>query len=1359
MQHVIELLLTALRVMKFSVWFLLFTALSHTLHGSARTGTIHPLTNACKLLPPVFQVKRRIEKVLQELPSTESLLLPEQKDHLGRECRNQLHALFAGLRTDHKCLEDWGFLRLGLTAESTGVKLHHANAASSSIWSQSVFSLVTLGKLLESPRRRKYPHSPLKKEYSARSPRSSTINVTFQKCAEVNGRTLTVRLIISNLDVQSASNVSQLTIQDSISVLSILSNVGNETAMGFQTYTKGSLQAGEHYIINYTAVLKAGEPGEEKNISLPAYLTIGSRTQGSQIQSGPLKADFILMMKAAAQVSPDHGIHFAAFITAFVVSFVLVCLILITIFHVRRITGRNPSLQPVRRERSNASSLVTDDGAECLKENILHQDRVIDILLLEDPENMTRALDDLHLLNAVRLDTYLEYHRKKMNLNAVLLLLKKFKHSKDLSPLSEERFSMVFRERFEEAESRLNTEHKEMLAILAAASVQEARHKMEDLYRKQEQEDKEAELLMQNVDDEIATQWRKDLEQLHMLQQQHLKSSLWVTHEEASAQAQRELMVRLRQEVQKNIYDQLKELIRLEELDPTSSRQIMQESWHIQFQLEMLMDHQLAFQRKLLEESLAIKRDLAKRIQRSVDNRRYLLNTAALHIADFIRLVKNAGYLTEGQVKSLLEMVHQEILVVKLRLDEVMNEEKNLMHSKLVSERRKHIVRKIGEHEHQGKELASLLAISGEKRPCYNKYLMDWHELLKKQATELGELVEKLDKDAFNQLEMLREQLTKDALLRIKKIYSELIQELLKLGVSNDYLKQMADNQDKETNVLHEKQMRQEEKENHDADESLEKVREELSNQLHSEIEEQKFLRLQKYSIWQDLMKSTLVLSEEEIQQMMQSFLAAFCQMDKSLAPPKLCERCVLQTHVTDQRKAKMEKLELRWRKQDKLKAKEYGRDDEAKVVVWQERTRRKLKLYDEEAERAAEAIDKITAVEQSCLRGCHCPTARKADDGCGRIGCLKFYQTSTSEDSIQVCAKMFHQRANQMKVLEEKLGVCMASIQLSRAERRVRALEIHTATLNLQTQLLEEMAKAGLKCEAACTEVVQEHISDLEQLICLHSDKLQHELHAGCEETEWNSWVEMQSNPLTEKDTAECSNQMLISLYQAMSKCNDTVEAESQRLRNEDRNSQLLEDVKGQLVAKTLLNLQDQEMKLAAYLIQQLGIPVGVCQAVLNLLLPNAIQEELVLFVNRIYPEGNVSSGMNKDKMDEKRKRKLWESLELNLRSKLIGENLGKMNVPYGRTGSILKKKRLQLLKQVSFSQSHGSSEIRPDEDPELINERAGQMLKMADTGEKVFVFRIKKEDPCSSDLPSRKKKRNFLNFKRSAVANLDGL
>lgn len=1322
--------------MKINVSLLLFTALSHTLHVSAMAGTMHSLTNAFKPPSSTFHVNGRIEKRLQELPKPSSRHFPEQNKLLGLRTREQQCAPLAGLDTDHKCLEGRCCLQYGPTADSPGLNLYdttHSNpelgissqehlnhplssAASGSTWSQSLlFSLLTWSKPFQSPRKREVPQNLLKyNENTIKATGSSAFNVTFQKCAEVNGKTLNVRLMITNLDVQMTFNVSQLTIQDTISVLSILSNVGNETEMGIQTYTKESLQAGEHYIISYTAVLKAGEPEEEKNISLPAYLTIGSRTQGNQILIGPIRADFILMVKAATQVSPNHGVHFAGFIVAFIVSLALVCLILITTFHIRRVTGRNPCLQRVKRKQSNESSSVTDDGAKSLQEYIRLQDRVIDILLLEDPQNMTRALNDLHVLNTIQMDTDLEYHRKKLNLDAILLLLRSFKHNKDLSPLLEERFKIIFREQFEETENRLSMEHEEMLAILAAQSNQDTRHKMEALYKKQQQEDREAELLVQNVDDEVAAQWNKDLEQLHTFEQDQLKCSQLVTHEEASGNAQREMVVRLRQVLQRSVCDQLKEVIRMEELDATSGRQLLQESWHIQFQLDMLMDQQLAFQRKILEENFVIKRNLVKRIHHGVDHRKHLLNTAALHIADLIRLVKNAGYLTEDQVESLLEMVHQEILRVKLGLDDVMDQEKILIHRKLISERRKHIIKTVGEHECQENELSSLLNTSGERRSCHNKYLLDWHDLLKNQAAELKELVEQLDKDALDRLELLGEQLAKDASLKIKKIDTKLGQELLNLGVPKDYLKQVAESQEKEANLLHKKKMRQDENENHKANELLEQFRQELSNQLQSEIEEQKFLRHQTYLLLQNMMKSVLVLSEEEVQQMMQSFLDVFCQMDKSLALPKLRERSILQANMTDWRKAKMEKLELRWRKQDKVNSKERGHSDQNTLVTLQEHTRQKIKLYTGETERADEEMSKV-------------------------------------------CAELIHQRANQIEDLEENFGVCMASIQLSRAERQVRALEIHNATLNLQALLLEEMATAGLHCEPASTQVVQEHICDLEQLVQLHSDNMQQELTIGSEQTEWSSWVEMYSRSLNEKDTTPNNSQMFVCLHQAMSKCKDTVEAECQRLRDEERNSQLLEDVKDQLVVKTLLNLQDQELKLVAYLIQQLDMPVHILQALLKLLLPNIIQEELNPFVHRIYPKQNVSNGMNKDTMDKERKRKLWKSLELKLRNKLIGENLGNVNIPCSRKGSILKKKRLQLLKQVSFSQSHGSSEFFPDHHPELINEGAGKMLKLADTGEKVFVFRNKEGETCSKYIPPKKKKRNFLNLKRSAVGNWD--
>uniref|UniRef100_UPI00398E5B05 limbin-like isoform X2 n=1 Tax=Pristiophorus japonicus TaxID=55135 RepID=UPI00398E5B05 len=1355
--------------MKFSISLLLFTAFSHTAHIVAIANITYPLTDTFKLLS---HGRTRAGKELREFGGlTSSPNLPQQQNGpLGCGYRKHLDVPLVGIDIGHttacavlgqnqdlivkggdaviNCLEDQDSLKHKLIAGSSGLILYDAadthselkimsqkhqyhplsSAASGSMWSRSmIFSLVHWTKPIESLIKGGSTPSPPKSRSMERTAGSSAFNLTFQKCAEVSGKSefqiVTVRLMVRSSDVQSTLNISQLTIRDAISGLSIRSNMGTKTEIGFQTYTKEFLQAGEYYVIDYTAVLNPGESKEGRTISLPAYLTFGNGSQGDHIKIEPLVADFTLTNKAAIEVSPDHGIHFVGFIVAFIVSFALVCLILIVVFHVRRVDRRTPPPQQVKRNQSNSSCAVTRDAAERLKENLRLEDKVIDILVLEDPQNMTQAFNDLHVSNAIQVETELEYNRKRLNINAIVLLLRNFKRERVLSPLSEERLSTVFREQFEEMEGRLCLEHDGMMATLAAQSNQETREKMEALYRRQRQEEEEAELLSQNMDDKVASQCRKDLEQLHTFEQKQLKRSLLVTHEEASGNARRELVVRLRQALQNIIFDQLKEVTSQEELGPTSTSQLLHESWQIQFQLEKLMDQQLAFQRKILEEGLANRKSLVSRIQYGVDQRRNLLNTAALHIAGFVNLVKNAGYLTEGQVESLLEMVQQEILVVKLRLDEVLDREKKLIHCKLIGERRKHMVRKICEQEHQQKELASLLTTSGERRFNHNIHLMDWHDLLNNQSAELGDLVEKLDEGAVDQLETVTVQLTKNASLKIKKLHAELVEELVSLGIPQDYLKQMAEDQQKELNILQENQKEQKENEKRDANESLEKFKEELSKQLHSEIEEQTFLRHWEQLVFQNMIKNPLALSEEEIQKMMLSYLDNFCQMDNSLALPKLRERSQLQAYLTGWRDAKLEKLEQQWKKWDKLKLKELGHGNRVKLVALQERTRDKIKLCEEENERAAEEVSKV-------------------------------------------CAELLRQRANQMKELEESPGVCLASIQLCKAEKQVSTLEIHTAILNLQTLLLEELSTAGSMPESECSQIVQAHIRELEQLVRLHSDTLQHELTVQSELTERNSWTATQSRYLTEESTAQSNSQMFLCLHQAMFKCKDTMEAETQRLKDEERNSQLLEDVKEQLVVKSLLALQDQELKLAAYLMQRLQVPITVFQMLLNLLLPNASEKELTLVVKGIYPERIPRSKINEDKAAEQRQRRLRgskKSLDVKLRNKLIGEYLENVHTPCRKKESILKKKRLQLMKQVSFSHRHGSSEFPPvevDDHPEAINEALGEVLNMPDTGEKVFVFRIKKEVPYSSDLqPKKKKKRNFLNFKRSAVANLDVL
>ncbi|XP_078066320.1 limbin-like [Mustelus asterias] len=1346
--------------LRFGSSLLLLTAFVHTVRARESAATPQPLLNVFKFSSPTshwitttrkeFQGPATSFDCLQQLNGgghRKHLDVPADIDHWAAALGQDLIVIVGNPVAN--CLEDRGSSALPCKpiADSSGFMLYEAayipsvtelkavsqkhqdhpltSAASDSMWSQSLlFSLVSWTKPIESLIRGMPSPSPPKHRNTEGTAASTPFNLTFQKCAEVTGRNasqiVTVKLIIRSLAAPSTFNISQLNIRDTISGLSIQSNMGRETEIGFQTYTKESLQAGEYYAINYTAVLNAGASQDWRNISLPAYLNFGNVSQGGYIQVAPLVADFTLTQETVVQVSPNHGIHFLGFIVAFIVSFALVCSVLIMIHFVR---VRNSPLQKVETNQSSSSSGLISDAAEQLKEKLQLEDKLIDILVLEDLQDMTQAFNDLHVLSLIHMDTDLEYYRKRMSIDATVLSLRKVKPDGFLSPTLEERLSTVFRGQFEEIESRLCIQHDDVLAALAAQSNQETREKMEDLYLRQQQEEEEAKLLLQNMDEAVASQCREDLEQLHALEQKRLKYSLLVAHQEVSGNAQRELVVRLRQTFQAIIFEQLKEVTRQEEFDATSADQLLRENWHIQFQLEKLMDQQLAFQRKVLDEGLAHRKNLVSRIERGVNHRRNLLNTAALHIAGLANLVKSAGYLADGPVESLLAMVRQEILSVKKKLDEVVDYEKKLIHCKLISERREYVVRKICEQEHQQKQLASLLHTSGERRISLNKYLMEWHSLLNNQSAELGELVEKLDEEAVDQLETLHTRLTENASVKIKKIQVAFVQGLVNLGAPKDRLRQMEEDQDEEVNTLHQRQNEQEENSEQKANEWLEEVREELSKRLQSEVEDQKFLRHWNQLVFQNIMTSPLALSEEEIQMMMQSYLDNFCQMDSSLALPKLRERSRIQGRVTDWRNTKMEKLEKRWKKRDKLKTKELGHGDGIKLVALQERTRVKIKLYEEENKRAAEEMNAVST-------------------------------------------ELLHQRANQMKDLEEKLGTCMASIQLGKAEKQVRALEIHTAILNFQTLLLEELSAAESVPEPECTQTVQAHIHELEQLACLHSDTLQHELGIQRELMEQNSWTLTQSRHPIEDDAAQSSSQMFTCLQQAMLKLKVLMEAESQRLRDEDRCSQLLEDIKGELVVRTILNLQDQEMKLAAYLMKRLKTPRTVFQALLNLLFPNATEKELTLLVNGIFPERTISSKINEDEADEQGKRRRQKSkmsLDQKVRSRLIGEYLENVGTPSRKKRSILKKKRLRLMKQVSFSHSHGSSEFLPVEvadHPEPINDALGEVLNMSDTGEKVFLFRIKEEIPSSSQLqPKKKKKRNFLNFKRSAVANFDGL
>ncbi|XP_007895505.2 limbin [Callorhinchus milii] len=1158
---------------------------------------------------------------------------------------------------------------------------------------------------------------------------SSAFILTFQKCAEVSGQTesqiMTVKLMINSSNMQSPFNISKLTIRDAVTGLSILSNMGNETESGFQTYTKEFLQSGEYYTISYTAVLNDQETQDARNISLPAYLIFDDQSQNSLVSlEQALVANFTLTKKTAAQVLPNHTIHFVGFLVAFVTSFILVFLVLLIAFRIRRAAIRNSPFQKARTSQSFSSSALIGESADLLEEKIRLQEKVIDILVFEDPKNMMEAFDDLQVLNMVQVDVDLEQHRKQMSMDATALLLRNFKLDGALSLLSEEQISTAFKEQFQELDSRLQVEHDTKMAMLAAQCNQETRLKMEALYSCEMQQKEEAELITQNLDDEVALQCRKDLDKLHKFEQKQLHRLLLVNHEEASARVQRELVVRLRHELQNVVFDQLKEVTRKEELDKAAVSRHLYQNWCIQFQLEELMDRQLSFQRQILAEDLAHKKYLANRIQRCVNQRSNLVNTTACQISVLINRMKNIDCVSEAQVASLLEMMQQEMLVVKRRLDEVENKEKKLLHRNLISERRKLISEKICEQERQQKEMTSLLNTFEERLLDPQKYLVDWHNLSSNQSAEFQELVEKLDAEAAKQLKAFTLHLSHSAVTKHRQIKALLVQELTNLGVVKSCFQQIGEEQEREINILREKEGKQEEEEERNSRESLEKLRKELLQQLASEAEQQKSMKHQGRLLFETILMSPLTLSEDDTQKLMLEHFAGCSQMDNGLALPRLQERAKLQARLIECRKAKLEQLEQNCKKWHKRKAKRLRSGETAKLRALMEHIKDRVELYKEESEHVTEEVSMI-------------------------------------------CTELVSQKANQMKALEENLGICMSSIQLQKASRHARLLGSHTAILNLQALLLEELSTAGTLSGSECTQIIQAHHHELEQLFSLHSEVLQHKLAVQSQQAGKFSWAVTQSRSLCGGAAAQSSGQISLCLHQAMLKCQEVMEEESQRLREEERNSQLLEDLKEQLAVERLLALQEQEIKLVAYLVQQLKVPVNVMQSLFNLLLPNATENEIAPLISQIYSRDSsrmVDSGLSENIADDSRKRRLQafkQSLNLKLREQLIAKQLEKTRTLCRKKGSrVLKLKRLQLLKGMSFSHVDTSSEFLPQEaqcHPEPAGETIGQMLNLPDTDEKVFVFRIKAEEPCRTNLRPKKKKRNFLNFKRSTVANLE--
>ncbi|XP_074807795.1 limbin isoform X5 [Natator depressus] len=1116
---------------------------------------------------------------------------------------------------------------------------------------------------------------------------SSGYGITLQKCAVVATQhglqTTYVRLLINNTNTPSASNVTDLILLDNITGLHVQGTSGNKTTDGFQIYKRGFLKVGEYYSIHYIAFLDAKENWDGRVLTLPAKLTFSSSSL-NKIQHS-LTASFTITGEEKTKILYSHGIHASGFFVAFVISLVLTCVAFFAIYKTRRLKwsflNKNQEIRydPTLDRKLEYSQLNSGDP---FNEDIIMNDQIIEILAFEDSGNMLQALEDLEVANLTRADADLEAYRMQMCKEAIAMLMKNMVFRHNVSPNVEKRMGSIFKKQFFAMENEVQEEYTRKMVALTAECNLETRKEMEVQHQRERAANDEAEELIKRLNEKVnqsAIEYRCLLEKIHKLEQSHMKRFLLVRQEEYFAKAYRQLAIFQRTELHNIFFTQIKNAIFKGELKLEAAKALVQDYSKIQEDIEELMDFLQANKKYHLSKRFAYREYLINNIHLWDSQASSLLNTAASQITSLINKMERAGHLSENHLGPLLDQAQAEVHSVKQKLDHNLKQEKQRLHQKLVTKRRREMLQKQKEQRKEQMSIGDTFKTTKE----VSHYLNHWQKLLTEHAVEFEELIEKLDNDAGEEIKMLRFTLTEKAIEELKRIqYGVITQELLKLSVPKPFLQQIVEEHKKEIAIQTEQLEKEERDKNMATGEWLENTRQKLSQELEQSIAEQKKLRSWEQLVFMRLLSLPLSLSEEELLRMRQEIHCCYSQMDSNLALPKIRRRALLQAYQSA------------WREAELLK------------------------------------VDQNLAVSDK-----------------------------------QVHNELLLEKEHQLHSRENKLGESIAAVQFQKIDKKSRTLEIYTAIISVQALLLEELSTSKILSESECTQILEAHSPEIEEL----DRKLEYEmLHKETAQQQhllnrqrWTSDGLGFSDEVVEMNA---ERQVSALLYQALNKCKQLVNLHRQSLREEQWNDVVLEDLLENIEMDTFLALYSQELQLAAYLTKLTMVPVGMLHRLLNLLLPSSSQTELLSVLDSIsdkYSDSVIESDINGEEADSCRKRKhqgSWQALESKVRQDLISKGLEKMHSANRRKESLLKKKQLALMERASFSHLGCLSRhppVEPSGQPDSLNTSAAEAIELLDTGEKIFLFRDQRDPILALHSSPRKKKKNFLNSKKAAWAN----
>ncbi|XP_026204881.1 limbin isoform X2 [Anabas testudineus] len=1193
----------------------------------------------------------------------------------------------------------------------------------------------------------------------------STFGVKFHKCAlvklDVDPPQLTFFLLIHNMGPVGGTNLSQVSIRDSISGIVPIKTEGRVVERGYQTFAIDSLSAGSQVVVNYTAQIRSHK---SERLDLPAFLTFSNASQNDVSMFGPLTANLTLRVNSTDRIYPNHGVHFAGFVAGLFVTLVL----LLLGFLAMNLIGPRTRLNLLQQGRNRGDSdpeYADCNISETVKDEAAFEDKMVDIIVLEDPQNMYQALENLEMSTLLRATSNLETTRIQIYKDVMSSLLGGLKTRGQASAQAQQRLLSVLHGQLQGMEGRLKEERGARMAALAGRCNLETREEMEAEHCREAAEKAQAELLCEHADQQELLQCSVLLEKLHKLSQSQLQRILLVRHEEASAKVQRKIIEWRRVELHKIFSEELEEAMRMGELEKSTAKSLQHDYFTCQDKLEEVLDVVLANQRYVLSERHAQRKFLVHSLHSLNSLISDIFSSTSSNLDSCFTHIRRGSTVPTEQIDHLQEKAQKELMMVRQRLDETLSQERRAMRCGLIKKRRELISEMLSRQKQSQKDLSGMSkGLEGRIEVVQN--LSCWQDLLTAHSLELAELINNLDEEATADIRKVTMRVIQGAIAEVKAIQPSATQAVLSLVPPGDQRSllqvepESGQGSGSSSSLLQgQERLHQEGKA---ALHTLSCTREALQDAMERELQEQRELRERCRAFFRCLCSSQLTLSEDDRLKMKLEFQKCLSVMDRCLVLPYAVSRTKLHNALAAWRKDNEKQMmnALFKKKPSEIRQK----TDTSGLLLFQKRLKDRIQLFEKEKEMESGVMSKVLE-------------------------------------------EMREERENDLCSQANNLAIQMAAIHYQKAERRSKVLETSRAMVTLHSMLIQllrerkglerqEMAQSiqsyCLGLEEAAQQLQKERTKlDDAEVSKVASNKT---LQDDCDEGEDDEVFQLQQ---------DC--RMVSILQEALYKCDEFIILLARRLLEMTANYQATQDLKEQMELKRLYANCDQDLEFASRLVKQSQVPADVLLETLRLLLPTLPESELLSVTDALCPKQHpisssaehehagcavgsarllpaklredvvhtnmqtmLSCTVESESFQEKRQNLMEKLLPRScllspgVDAALLVEEKGKEKSFTNAQGPVYKS---TMAENGAFDclKCDTAKERVVDTVDEALHSSAEEHTTPASVstalggpadGERLFVFRDAHESPDSVDVFKRKRKRNFLNLKKGSVA-----